>query len=126
MDWPISWQKVKDSSGNTGGGSGSGLPVVDLSKYVLPETLPATAAITDASDIEVLTQLQTEGKPFIAKFAHARAMGETIFNETYVVVMNFTDGVDIQGFLGTLYTWLFFVTESGGKWGIEMGNTSST
>ena len=120
MDWPISWQKVKDSSDNTGGGSGSGLPVVDLSKYVLSENLPAGAQITDASDIEVLTQLQTEGKPFIAKFAHACTMGETVFNETYAVVMNFTDGVDIRGFVGTFYVWLFGVVESGEGWEMQM------
>ena len=102
------------------GGSGSGFPVIDLSKYVLSENLPAGAQITDASDIEVLTQLQTEGKPFIAKFAHACATGETIFNETYVVVMNFRDGVCVRGFLGTLYVWAFAVAESGRGWEIEM------
>ena len=117
MDWPISWQKVKD---NAGGGSGSGLPVIDLSKYVLSENLPAVAQITDAADIEVLTQLQTEGKPFIAKFAHARAMGGTVFNETYVAVMNFTAGVDLRGFLGTLYMWLFAIVESADEWEIQM------
>ena len=120
MDWPISWQKVKDSSDNAGEGSGSGLPVVDLSKYVLSENLPAVAHITDVSDIEVLEKLQTEGKPFVAKFAHARAMGETVFNETYVVVMNFTDGVDMRGFIGTLYVWVFGVVESGGGWEMQM------
>lgn len=101
-------------------GSGSGLPVIDLSKYALSESLPAQVAITDASDSEVLTQLQTEEKPFIAKFARARAMGETVFNETYVVVMNFTDGVDMQGFFGTLYGWVFAIVESADEWGIQM------
>ena len=103
-----------------GGGSGSGLPVVDLSKYVLSENLPAVAQITDAADIEVLTQLQTAGTPLIAKFAHARDMGETVFNETYVVAMNFTDGVDMRGFFGTLYVWAFSIVESADEWGIQM------
>lgn len=66
MDWPISWQKVKDSSDNTGGGSGSGLPVIDLRKYVV--SYDEVAPITDETVSALLDSAAQAESPIIAKF----------------------------------------------------------
>ena len=63
MDWPISWQKVKD---NAGGGSGGGLPVIDLREYVV--SYDAVAPITDETVSALLDSAAQAGSPIIAKF----------------------------------------------------------
>ena len=62
MDWPISWQKVKDN----GGGSGSGLPVLDLREYVV--SYDDVAPITDETVSALLDSAAQAESPIIAKF----------------------------------------------------------
>ena len=119
MDWPISWQKVKDSSDNTGGGSGSGLPVIDLSKYVLPKNPPVAAQITDASDIEVLEKLQLEGKPFIVKIAQLSDGDEGAFTCIHCLLMNYTNIGDGGAFIGSIYIEDFVILKRGDVWNIK-------
>ena len=124
MDWPISWQKVKDSSDNAGGGSGSGLPVIDLSKYVLPEGSPAEAQITDPTDLAALAELN--GMPFIGKFAQTRNIGTgTPFTDTYTMVMNYSNGFDFEGYAGNIFPIITQILNVGGDMTIMMGNISS-
>ena len=66
MDWPISWQKVKDTSDNTGGGSGGGLPVIDLREYVV--SYDESASITDETVSALLDSAAQAESPIIAKF----------------------------------------------------------
>ena len=119
MDWPISWQKVKDSSGNTGGGSGSGLPVIDLSKYVLPEGSQSTAVITDPTDLAALAELN--GMPFIRKFARTHNIGTgTPVTDTYTMVMNYANGFDFSGYAGSMIPIIIQITNFGGDMTIMM------
>lgn len=120
MDWPISWQKVKDSSSNTGGGSGSGLPVIDLSKYVLPEGSQSTAVITDQTDLAALAELN--GMPFIGKFAQTRNIGtDTPFTNTYTMVMNYANDFDFLGYAGNIFPIVIQIMNAGGDMTIMKG-----
>ena len=120
MDWPISWQKVKDSSGNTGGGSGSGFPVIDLSKYVLPEGSGSTAVITDPTDLAALAELN--GMPFIGKFAQTRNIGtDTPFTNTYTMVMNYANDFDFVGYAGNIFPIVIQIMNAGGYMTIMIG-----
>ena len=123
MDWPISWQKVKDSSGNTGGGSGSGLPAIDFSKYVLPEGSQSMIAITDPTDLAALAELN--GMPFIAKFAQTHIISEDhTFTDTYTMVMNYANGFDFEGYTGIMFPIIIQIMNLGGDMTIMMGNIS--
>lgn len=120
MDWPISWQKVKDLSCNTGGGSGSGLPVIDLSKYVLPEGSQSEAEITDPTDLAALAELN--GMPFIGKFAQTRNIGTgTPFTDTYTMVMNYSDDFDFVGYAGNIFPMVIQIRNAGGDMTIMIG-----
>ena len=124
MDWPISWQKVKDSSSNTGGGSGSGLPVIDLSKYVLSEGSSASARITDAADLAALAELN--GMPFIGKFAKTRNIGtDTPFTNTYTMVMNYANDFDFTGYAGNIFPIVIQIMNAGGDMTILIGTLRS-
>lgn len=121
MDWPISWQKVKDSSDNAGGGSGSGLPVIDLRKYVLPEGPQPVAVVTDPTDLAALAELN--GMPFIGKFAQTRNIGTgTPFTDTYTMVMNYTNGFDAKGYIGNVASIAIMIMDIGGTISITMDN----
>ena len=120
MDWPISWQKVKDASGNTGGGSGSGLPMIDLTKYVLHEGSPGSAQITDAADIEVLETLLLEEKPIIAKIAQAYTNGGAIVNDIYCFLANYIRAAYLIGFVGTMGASIFLIRKQEGAWSIQV------
>ena len=114
MDWPISWQKVKDSSSNTGGGSGSGLPVIDLTKYVLPESSPSMIAITDPTDLAALEELNR--MPFIGKFAQTHIISEGhTFTDTYTMVMNYANGFDFEGYAGNITASAIIIADVGGN-----------
>ena len=114
MDWPISWQKVKDSSDNTGGGSGSGLPVIDLTKYVLPAGSQSMIAITDPTDLAALAELN--GMPFIAKFAQTHIISEGhTFTDMYTMVMNYSKGFDFEGYIGNTATNRIAIMDVGGN-----------
>ena len=120
MDWPISWQKVKDTSDNTGEGSGSGLPVIDLSKYVLPEGSQSTAVITDPTDLAALAELN--GMPFIGKFARTRNIGTgTPFTNTYTMVMNYANDFDFVGYAGDIFPIGIQIMDAGGYMTIMIG-----
>lgn len=92
MDWPISWQKVKDSSDNAGGGSGSGLPVIDLREYNLVGggANKLEGDVFGATDVRAMEDLNR--MPFIAQFIYDSATpnddGEWIIDK-YTVVMNY-------------------------------------
>ena len=92
--------------------------MIDLSKYVLSENLPAVAQITDAADIEVLEKLQFEEKSFIVKTTHA--MGENIPNATFCILMNYIDAATLKGFVGTSYVWTFAILCTEQAWVLEM------
>ena len=93
--------------------------MIDLSKYVLPGDLPI-AQITDAADIEVLEKLQFEGKPCIAKLVRARTVGETVFNETYCLLMAYVNMVNQKGFVGAIGTMGVAITADRQAWEILM------
>ena len=65
MDWPISSQKVKD---NAGGGSGSGLPVLDLTATPFSSFVEGPSEIELTRDaIDALCGMRGHG-PIIVKY----------------------------------------------------------
>ena len=85
MDWPISWQKVKDN-----GGSGSGLPVLDLAGTRFPPFSgdPLNSEIElDQASIDILREMHGKG-PIVVKYmmtgeAPAEAYYQIILTETF-------------------------------------------
>lgn len=75
--------------------------MIDLSKYVLPDSSSSSAQITDSTDLAALAELN--GMPLIAKFAKTRIINAgSTFTETATIVMNYIAGFDFEGYIGSL------------------------
>ena len=107
MDWPISWQKVKDLSNNTGGGgSGSGFPVIDLTGTRFPPFSgdPVNSEIElDQASIDTLREMHGKG-PIVVKYmmtgeAPTEAYYQIILTETFSGPFSAYAGVGMLDFL---------------------------
>lgn len=101
MDWPISWQKVKD----TGGGSG-GLPTLDLTGTRFPAFSgnPEKSEIElDQASIDTLREMHGKG-PIVVKYmttgdAPAEAYYQIILTETFSGPVSVYSGVGMLDIL---------------------------
>lgn len=63
MEWPISWNDVKEALDN---GSGGGLPVVELETLLPMDAAPVN--LTEADSAKIREIAKTESVPFVLKF----------------------------------------------------------
>ena len=94
--------------------------MIDLSKYVLPDSSQSTAVITDPTDLAALAELN--GMPFIGKFAQTRNIGTgTPFTNTYTMVMNYANDFDFGGYAGNIFPIGIQIMNAGGDMTIMIG-----
>ena len=106
MNWIILWAKIRELEESSGGssGGGNGLSVVELSTV-----LPSSMGALSADDSAKLTEMQTNGLPFIVKCS-TETMGYCAVMQAVVV------GGSIAAFSGQVADSFITFAPNGDSW----------